>query len=168
MRLVISIVASAALWMILPFAYEFYSSGTRTSYGWSVFWSELPLYLVRWFGVFLVVATLMHLVLARITLQLSRFSFFLFPILSLLCASVAFWIVWFSLVQRVSLGDFFYPLFGVLAVVFFHMIWITYPLALANQWLIREILENHIRPQAKVIRRDGILNRLIDSIRRKI
>ena len=168
MRLVVSIVASAALWMILPFAYEFYSSGTRTSYGWSAFWNELPLYLARWFGVFLVVATVMHLAFARITLQLNRFSFFLFPILSLLCASVAFWIVWFCVVQRVSWDEFFYPLLGVLAVVFFHMIWITYPLALANQWLLKEILVNPIRPQAQVVRRDGILNRLIDSLRRKI
>jgi hypothetical protein len=110
----------------------------------------------------------MHLVFARITLQLIRFSFFLFPILSLLCASVAFWIVWFSVIQRVSFDDFFYPLLGVLTVVFFHMIWITYPLALANQWLLKEILDNPVRPQAQVVRRNGILNRLIDSIRRKI
>ena len=168
MRLVISIVASAALWMILPFAYEFYSSGTRTSYGWSIFWNELPLYLVRWFGVFLVVATLMHFIFARITLQLSRFSFFFFPILSLLCASVAFWMVWFSLIQRVSWGDFFYSLLGVLAVVFFHMIWITYPLALANQWLIREILDTPIRPQELFVRRNGILERLIFFLRSNI
>jgi len=154
--------------MILPFAYELYSSGTRTSHGWSVFWNDLPLYLLRWFGVFLVVATLMHLVFARIALQLNRFIFLLFPILSLLCASLAFWIVWFGVVERVSWDELIYPLLGVLAVVFFHMIWITYPLALANQWLLKEILDNPIRPQAELVRRDGILNRLIVFIRRKI
>lgn len=168
MRFVISIVASAALWMIRPFAFEFYSSGTRTSYGWSVFWNELPLYLLRWFGVFLIVATIMHPVFARVTLQLKRSAFFIFPFLSLLCASVAFWIVWYSVVDRVSLDSFFYSLLGILAVVFFQMIWITYPLALANQWLVREILDNPIRPQERVVGRDGILERLIVFIRRKI
>jgi hypothetical protein len=168
MRLVISIVASAALWMILPLAFELYSSGTRTSYGWSVFWNGLPHYLFRWFGVFLIVATLMHMAFARITLQLNRSGFFIFPLLSLLCASVAFWIVWYSLVQHVPLADFFYPLLGVLAVVFFHMIWITYPLALANQWLVREILEKPIGQQEQVARRDGILDRLIALLKSKI
>jgi hypothetical protein len=76
--------------------------------------------------------------------------------------------VWYSLVQHVSWDDFFYPLLGVLAVVFFQMIWITYPLALANQWLVREILEKPIGQQEQVVRRDGILDRLIAFLKSKI
>jgi hypothetical protein len=110
----------------------------------------------------------MHLVFARITLQLSRLSFFMFPLLSLLCASLVFVIVWSSLVQNFLLKNFDQALLGVLAVVFIQMIWITYPLALANQWLVREILDNPIRPQAQVVRRDGIVERLIVFLRSKI
>jgi hypothetical protein len=168
MRLVISIVASAALWMILPLAYEFVSSGTRTSYGWTVFWADLPGYLVRWFSVFLIVATLMHLVFARVTLRLGRLIFFIFPLLSLLCASIVFVPFWCFLVQPFLMSDLGYAFLGVLAVVFFHMIWITYPLALANQWLVREILDTPIRPQERVVRRDGVLERLVVFLRSKI
>jgi len=168
MRLIISIVASAVLWMILPFAYEFLSSGTRTSYGWSIFWTDLPIYLLRWFSVFLIVATLMHLAFARVTLQLRRLSFFIFPFLSLLCASLVFVIFWSILVQPFLLSNIIYAFFGVLAVVFFQMIWITYPLALANQWLVREILDNHIRSQVQVVRREGILDRLIVYLKSRI
>ena len=168
MRLVISIVASAALWMILPLAYEFVSSGTRTSYGWTMFWADFPGYLFRWFSVFLIVSTLMHLAFARVTLRLGGLSFFIFPLLSLLCASIVFVPFWCLLIQPFLMTDFGYAFLGVLAVVFFHMIWMTYPLALANQWLVREILDTAIRPQEPVVRRDGILERLVVFLRSKI
>ena len=168
MRLAISIVASAALWMILPLAYDFLSSGTRTSYGWTMFWADLPGYLLRWFSVFLIVATLMHMAFASVTLRLGGLSFFIFPLLSLLCASIVFVPFWSILVQPFLMSNLGYAFLGVLAVVFFHMIWISYPLALVNQWLIKEILDNSIRPQKLVMRRDGILERFIIFLRSRI
>ena len=168
MRLAISIVASAALWMILPLAYDFVSSGTRTSHGWSVFWYDFPAYLFRWYSVFLIVATLMHLAFARVTLRLGKLGFFIFPLLSLLCASIVFVPFWSLLVQPFLMSDLAYAFLGVLAVVFVHMIWITYPLALANQWLVREILDIPGCPQDRVVRRDGFLERLVVFLRSKI
>ncbi|MGL4400534.1 MAG: hypothetical protein ACRCXD_11745 [Luteolibacter sp.] len=168
MRFFVSIVLSAALWLILPLTYELLSSGTRTSYGWGIFLADLPGYLIKWFSIFLIVATLMHLAFARVTLQLGRLSFFVFPFFSLLCASIIFVPFWCILVQPFLMDNLGYAFLGVLTAIFFHMIWITYPLALANQWLLREILDTSIRPQERAVLRYGIIERLVVFLRSKI
>jgi hypothetical protein len=167
-RLTISIMSSSALWMILPLTLELYSTGTRTSHGWDMFWANFPSYLCRWYGVFLIVATLMHWIFARITIDLTRWFFLAFPLISLLFASVAFCIAWFIVVQFAPWDEFFYGILGVLVVVFYQMIWMTYPIALINQWLVKEILDNPISPRQSIIRQSVFLERLMVSLRNKI
>ncbi|WP_411827920.1 hypothetical protein [Luteolibacter sp. AS25] len=162
MRLLASIILSAAIWMILPLAFELDAVDTRTSRGWEIFLEELPIYLARWYGVFVLVAAVMHKAFAGITLRLSRWEFFAFPLLSLFCATVAFSVFWYSLIDRISPADFVYPLLGSLYLILWKMIWITYPLALANQWLIRCLL-HPLRPCVPhpMVKSDGLIHRIL-------
>ena len=167
MRLAISILLTAALWMLLPFALEVSSMDTLTRYGLGRLFEDLPAYIAKWYGMFLIIAAAMHLLFAKFTLRLGRIEFFVFPLISLLCASVAFIPVWYITDEGMS-SDWFYQLYWVLAVVFFHMVWITYPLALANQWLIRELLLPPVASPASTSKCAGFLDRAVGFLKKRI
>jgi len=148
MRHLIIIVGSALLWFVPIFGIIFCMdllNDARTSYGWEVFWRDLPIRALKMMGSFLIVAAIMNFTLKRIVLSLRGWRFWLFPFISLPAACLVFWLT-DILASIVTKGDFAWTLtelFGgilyMLLVVLLWFIWLTYPLALLNQTFIRRL-----------------------------
>lgn len=146
MKYTASIVASTGLWFLFPLMLEL-TSGTKTEVGWQRFWSDLPKFTLYWYAMFLPVATVMHLLFARFTTKLAGWKFWTFPIFSLSVAGFLFWIVMLIAAGiekgKLIVWDQEYWIYGILsvyAVVFISMVWVSYPLAILNQLIIRKLI----------------------------
>jgi len=145
MKYTASIVASTALWFIFPLMLEL-TSGTKTEYGWHRFWSGFPKFTLYWYAMFIPVAIVMHLLFARITIKLKGWKFWSFPMVSLSVAGFLVWVM-LSFATGIEKGkifdwsaDWIYGVLYVYAVVFVSMVWLSYPLAILNQIIIRKLL----------------------------
>jgi hypothetical protein len=148
MRQFITILGSTLLWFIPIFSIFLCMellNDARTTFGWEVFWRDLPIQSLTMLGSFLIVALIMNFTLKRIILSLNGWRFWLFPFISLPIASVAYWLT-NILAISFTRGNFTWStyeliggIFYVLVVVLLWCIWLTYPLALLNQVLIRRV-----------------------------
>ncbi len=148
-RIWISASMSAVLWFIPMFALDYFASG-RTSDGWRSYWERLPLGSVIGFVMMLSIALLMHLLFRERVQRLSGKSFWLFPITSITVAALIFSSVavlgaisqeWRT--SRIELRWIMIPIYYLSGAVFvaFYYIWVTYPLAIINQIIVRKVFE---------------------------
>ncbi len=155
-----SVVVSALLWLCFPLAFDFLDSG-RTAHGWESYWRSFPAHLAVLICTFLVVSTVMHRFFARDVCNLKGRRFWLYPLKSLPIATTVYFLAWtitnalsnspdsitFSPASVVGLA---YSWLVMVVVVMTTMVWITYPLAILNQLLIRKIYariaSNHAPP----------------------
>ena len=138
---------SAALWSVPMFALDYFASG-RTSDGWRSYWERLPLGSVIGFVMMLAIALLMHLLFRERVQTLSSKNFWLFPFTSLTVAALIFSSVAVlgSIIQELRTSRIeirwimtpFYYWSGAVFIVFY-FIWITYPLAIINQVIVRKV-----------------------------
>ena len=94
---------------------------------------------------FLPVAAVMHLLFARITVKLAGWKFWTFPIITLTAAGFLVYVM-LSFVAAIEKGELFnwspdwiYGVLYLYAVVFVSMIWVSYPLAIINQLIIKKL-----------------------------
>ena len=140
---------SAVLWSVPMFAVDYFASG-RTSDGWRSYWEMLPLGSVIGFVMMLAIALLMHLFFRERVQRLSIKNYWLFPFISLTVAALIFssLAVLGSLFQELRTGRIeirwvmtpFYYWSGAVFIVYY-FIWITYPLAIINQVIVRKVFE---------------------------
>jgi hypothetical protein len=152
-RLWLSTALSAMLWLSVFLSLDFLDSG-RTSDGWRAYWSEFLFHLASVYAMLFVIALGMHLRYRERVLRLSGRSFWLFPLRSLAVATIAYSTViyiyaalceppshvTFRDVGMFILGQIYWWV-GALGAVFGYLIWLTYPMAILNQLLIRKIYE---------------------------
>ena len=129
-KLLLSIFASAVLWVLFPVILRLLTSG------WTGLWSGFPRFPFLWIAVFLPVAAIMHFLFAGIVLKLKGWIFWIFPLISLWVASHLYWIL--MVITKGTEGMMLYPV--VFAIVFVSMIWVSYPLAIINQFIIQKLL----------------------------
>ncbi len=124
-----SIILSALLWLVLPVAMELLDD-TNTAH--------------RWFAFFSPVAALMHALFGKITKEIKGWKFWLLPLVTLPIACVVFCcvlLVWGGISKGFEAFSFpglfygFFPIVFIMVLGFF--IWLSYPLAILNQFLIR-------------------------------
>ena len=148
MRQLITVLGSTFLWFIPIFSIVLCMellNNARTSFGWEVFWRDLPIRTLRMMGSFLLVAVVMNFTTKRIILSLRGWRFWLFPSISLPAACLVFWLtdILATLITQDdftwSLTELFGGLLYMLVVVLLWFIWLTYPLALINQAFIRRV-----------------------------
>jgi hypothetical protein len=150
MRYLVAIIGSTALWFVLPLSMELLDD-RRTAHGWDMFWQEFPIWTLKWVGWLLIVAILMNLLLTRTTLRLRGWKFWVFPAISLPAACVAWW---FTYVISSAIAEGIFPwskpgmwsgVLYVFAVVLFSLVWISYPLAILNQLLIKKVHQINVK-----------------------
>jgi len=125
-----------------------YFDSRRISEGGQRFWERVPFGMLTGFAMLLAIALVMHLLFRERVQRLTGKCFWLFPFTSLTVAALMFSSVGVlgALAEGVRFGGLrlqwimtpFYWWIGSLVVVFFH-IWLTYPLAIINQLIIRKV-----------------------------
>lgn len=143
----ISSTLSAVIWTPLPLLVEWLGGGLTPS-GRESFLNRLPLQILWTFLIFVGVALLMHrLFIPRVRCTTGR-RFWLLPLVTLPAAAtaccLASWLVAFVqmfVFTPAEIGRGFvgliYSVIVALVIVLGTLIWATYPMALANQFLIR-------------------------------
>jgi hypothetical protein len=122
--------------------------GNRAPTKWTLFWESLPVFLAYYSIVFFVVATLMHRGFAGSVSVLRGWRFWLYPLKSLPLAASLYFVLsmiyglvvegsWARAFSAVGIVNIFYYWFIVLCMVMGPLIWLTYPLAILNQLVIR-------------------------------
>lgn len=151
-RLWFSTALSATLWLPVLLSLDFLDSG-RTPDGWRTYWIKFPSHLASIYTGLFVIALGMHLRYRERVLRLCGRSFWLFPLRSLAVATIAYsTILYIYAVLRhppshltlrdVVMGLIIGPIYwwiGALVMVFVYLVWLTYPMAILNQLLIRKI-----------------------------
>jgi hypothetical protein len=151
-RLWCSTALSATLWLPVLLSLDFLGSG-RTPDGWRTYWSEFPFHLASIYTVLFVIALGLHLRYRERVLRLCGRSFWLFPLRSLAVATIAYSTIFYFYAvlcqppshltfRDVGMGLIIGPIYwwiGALVTVFVSLIWLTYPMAILNQLLIRKI-----------------------------
>ena len=147
-RIWLSASLSALLWYLPLTAL---ASG-RIPAGGQRFWEKGPFGILAGFALMLAIALVMHLLFRERVQSLSGKRFWLFPFISLTVAALLFSSIFVlgSLTEGLRLGGIeprwimtpIYWWIGSLVVVFFH-IWLTYPLAIVNQLIIRKVFGIH-------------------------
>lgn len=113
------------------------------------FWEHVPFDILKGFAMLLAISILMHLLFRERVQSLTGKRFWLFPFTSLTVAALIFSsvVVLGSFAEQIRFGGgrpqqwIMTPIYwwiGSLVVVFFH-IWVTYPLAIINQLIIRKV-----------------------------
>lgn len=113
------------------------------------FWEHVPFDILKGFAMLLAIAIVMHLLFRERVQSLTGKRFWLFPFTSLTVASLIFSsvVVLGGFTEQLRFGGVrpqewimtpIYWWIGSLVVVFFH-IWLTYPLAIINQLIIRKV-----------------------------
>ena len=146
-RIWLSASLSVLLWYLPLIAIEAFTS-RRTSQSGLLIWEQGPFDITVGFTLMLSIALVMHLLFRERVQGLTGKRFWLFPFISLTVAALIFSSVGVlgALVEELRLGGIdplwimtpIYWWIGSLLVVFFH-IWLTYPLAIMNQLIIRKV-----------------------------
>ena len=151
-RFWLSTALSATLWLSVLLCLDFLDSG-RTPDGWRTYWSEFPFHWASVYTILFVIALGMHLRYRERVLRLCGRSFWLFPLRSLAVATIAYSTVFYIYAvlcqppshltfRDVGMALIIGPIYwwiGALVTVFVSLIWLTYPMAILNQLLIRKI-----------------------------
>jgi hypothetical protein len=151
-RFIVSAAASALLWMTIPILLTITGYGPADGLK-SVQQTASPGG-AAFFGIFFFVAILMHYWFARRTLSATGRIFWLLPLLTLPVASCLLWAACLLLfvLSHVTTGIGPLPVFVANSFLgFFYAVliicvafgWLTYPLAIINQFLIRRICRTH-------------------------
>ena len=133
LRIGLSVVLSTILWLAFPFLLLI-SDTSRTSYGWSVLWNEMPQILLGHVAPFFVVSIVMHVLFSRAATKVKGWKFWILPFPTLLFASLLYW-----LISGITSGFSYLPY--LLAVVMIGALCFSYPLAIANQIIIRKLVK---------------------------
>lgn len=142
-----SVLISSVIWLALPIVMHAIDCN-QTPSKWPSFWKSFPSFLVYYSIAFFLVAAIMHHRFAASVTGLSGWRFWLYPVRSLpLAASLYFVLttiyhilcedVWGVGLNSIGIVSLLYGWFVVLVVVMGSMIWLTYPLAILNQFVIR-------------------------------
>jgi hypothetical protein len=147
-RLWLSAMISAAIWLIPLFTLDLTDSH-RTPDGWRSYWSDFTMHLGVGYAMMLAVSIIMHLLYRERVQALRGRSFWLFPIQTLFVAALLYSTIFLlgampQLLRHsnVGYGLILTPLYywgGAIVVVFGYLCWLTYPLAILNQIIIRRI-----------------------------
>jgi hypothetical protein len=146
-RIWVSASLPALLWCIPLIAIGYFDSG-RNSEGGQRFWERVPFGMLTGFTILYVLALVMHLLFRERVQRLRGKRFWLFPFTSLTVAALMFSSVGVlgAFAEGLRFGGIrlqwimtpIYWWIGSLVVMFFH-IWLTYPLAIINQLIIRKV-----------------------------
>lgn len=146
-RIWVSASLSALMWSLPLIAVDYFDSG-RVPEGGQRFWEKLPFGMLTGFAMLLAIALVMHLLFRERVQRLTGKRFWLFPFISLTVAALIFSSVGVlgALAEGLRFGGaglqwIMTPVYwwiGSLVIVFFH-IWLTYPLAIINQLIIRKV-----------------------------
>lgn len=142
-----SVLVSSVIWLALPLVMHAID-GNQAPTKWSFFWQSLPWFLGYYITAFFVVATVMHYRFASAVCALRGWRFWLYPLGSLPLAASLYFVLsmvfgvitdhsWARALSPVGIVNIFYYWFLVLVVVMGSMIWVSYPLAILNQIVIR-------------------------------
>ena len=148
-RYIASIFLSACLWATLPLALGFLNDKMTPS-GRDLFVQGLPKTILFSIIFFLPLAALMHWLWARTTLQTTGMRFWLLPLKTLPTAYLFGWLLMLPIViikegfWHRPIGEYGSGLLYMFVVYAFvllvSVIWIVYPLALVNQFVICALL----------------------------
>jgi len=148
-RYMLSIIASACLWTVLPVALGVLDD-KMTPYGRDLFIQGLPRTVGLSFLFFLPVAAVMHWLWAPATIKASGSTFWLLPIKTLPTAYIIGWILLLPIIvikdrlwlqpSEVFGTSLLYTLLLGAFVVLVSLVWISYPISILNQIVIRTLL----------------------------
>ena len=146
-RIRVSASLSALLWSLPLITVDYFDSG-RISAGGQQFWERVPFVMLTGFAMLLAIALVMHVLFRERVQRLTGKRFWLFPFTSLTVAALIYSSVGVlgAFAEGARLGGIkvqwimtpIYWWIGSLVVVLFH-IWLTYPLAIINQLIIRKV-----------------------------
>ncbi len=137
-RLVASILVSSLLWMLFPLAL-FLIGGDKPTIRGSFFYPP------SLFGILLGTSCVMHLLFARIVKDLRGWEFWVFPLFSMPAAGVCAWSIWVvGDLLNSGTGSGSAPLYlwwlaALFVSAFTPVLWVAYPLAIANQWIVKKL-----------------------------
>jgi hypothetical protein len=144
-----SVAASAVLWLCFPLAIGFIdSNSSRTADGWASFRRSLPLYVLVTGGPFFVVSAVMHRLYASEVCRLRGWRFWVYPFKYLPIATTFYFVPWAlmnlfdthhasRLLSIVGVANLAWYWLVMVVVVLTTTLWVSYPLAIINQLLIR-------------------------------